>query len=111
LTGITNTTESFNTFVGSKATGVAGITNASAIGADALVTQSNSLVLGNFNRNTGQTDTNVGIGTTAPKTRLHVVGNVYVAGGGVILRSPSSACFELSVTNAGSLTVTSVTCP
>lgn len=111
LTGLTNTTESFNTFIGSKATGVAGITNATAIGAHALATQSNSLVLGNFNRLTGQTDTNVGIGTTAPKTRLHVVGNVYVAGGGLILRSPSAACFELGVTNAGSLTVTSVTCP
>jgi hypothetical protein len=111
LTGISNTTESFNTFVGSRATGVAGITNATAIGADALVTQSNSLVLGNFNRTTGQTDTYVGIGTTAPKTRLHVVGNIYVAGGGVILKSESGLCFELSVTNAGALTITSVTCP
>jgi hypothetical protein len=111
LTGITNTTESFNTFVGAKATGVAGITNATAIGADALVTQSNSLVLGNFNRNTGQTDTNVGIGTTAPKTRLHVVGTVYVSGGGVILKSPSGTCFELTVTNAGVLTTAVVACP
>jgi hypothetical protein len=111
LTGVTNTTESFNTYVGYEARGEAGITNATAIGANALVTQSNSLVLGNFNPNTGQTDTNVGIGTTAPKTRLHVVGNVYVAGGGLILKSPSGACFELTVTNAGVLTATAIECP
>jgi len=42
------------------------ISNATAIGAGALVDQSNSLVLGN--------GVNVGIGTTSPQYKLHVVG-------------------------------------
>jgi len=44
-----------------------GVSNGTAIGFGAQVTQSNSLVLGN--------NVNVGIGTTAPTERLHVVGN------------------------------------
>jgi hypothetical protein len=30
---------------------------------------------------------------------------------GVILKSPSAACFELTVTDAGALTTMAVTCP
>ena len=63
--GLSNTVENFNTFVGFQSNGAAGITNATAIGAGATVMQSNSLVLGN--------GVNVGINTTAPKTRLDVV--------------------------------------
>jgi hypothetical protein len=104
--GLSNTIENENTFIGANANGFAGITNASAIGANAFVAQSNSLVLGHDN-------VSVGIGTFAPKTKLHVVGKVYVeaAGQGVILKSPSGACFELTVTNAGALTATAVACP
>jgi hypothetical protein len=43
-----------------------GISNATAIGTNATVSQSNSLVLGN--------NANVGIGTTAPEQTLHVNG-------------------------------------
>jgi hypothetical protein len=47
-----------------------------AIGANALVTNSNSLVLGSINGvNLATADTNVGIGTTAPEQRLHINGN------------------------------------
>jgi len=63
-TGLNNTTENANTFIGSHSNGGAGITNATAIGADALVTQSNSLVLGN--------GVKVGIGTTAPSQALAI---------------------------------------
>ena len=56
--GINNTDGQNNTFIGANTSGSSGLTNATAIGADALVTQSNSLVLGN--------NVNVGIGTTYP---------------------------------------------
>ncbi|MBS1797392.1 MAG: tail fiber domain-containing protein [Acidobacteria bacterium] len=45
-TGLSNTVENNNTFVGFLANGAAGITNATAIGANALVTTSNTMVLG-----------------------------------------------------------------
>ena len=49
------------------------LTNATAIGAHSYVTQSNSLVLGSIDGVNGATeDTNVGIGTNAPKSRLHI---------------------------------------
>jgi hypothetical protein len=52
------------------------ITNATAIGFRAYVTQGDSLVLGSIAGVNGSADgTNVGIGTTAPNHRLHVVGN------------------------------------
>jgi hypothetical protein len=46
LAGLSNTIENNNTFIGFKANGAAGITNATAIGANAVVTQSNTMVLG-----------------------------------------------------------------
>jgi hypothetical protein len=73
--GLSNTTEANNTFLGSTSNGVAGITNATAIGANSSVTQSNSLVLGSINGVNGATaNTSVGIGTTAPAATLSVVG-------------------------------------
>jgi trimeric autotransporter adhesin len=66
-----------NTFIGAFASGPAessGLNNATAIGANAQVTASNSMVLGSINGvNEGTASTNVGIGTTAPTTTLHVV--------------------------------------
>ena len=44
--GESNTTESNNIFIGFKADGTAGITNATAIGANSKATQSNTIVLG-----------------------------------------------------------------
>lgn len=58
-----------NTFLGSGAGVLVAanqpLTNAAAIGAGTLVSASNALILGN--------NANVGIGTTAPKTKLEVV--------------------------------------
>lgn len=49
------------------------LTNTTAIGALADVSQSNSMVLGSINGINGATaDTNVGIGTTAPAFKLHI---------------------------------------
>ena len=53
------------------------LTNATAIGANAIVGQSNSLVL-------GDTNVSVGIGTSAPNTKLQVVGNIRVGTSGTL---------------------------
>jgi len=87
LTG--NTTGSYNTALGYFAQpGASNLTNATAIGAMALVTQSNSLVLGAIantngcNSYTNCTTVNVGIGTTAPDNNLTVNGTADKPGGG-----------------------------
>jgi hypothetical protein len=69
-----------NTFVGSLAgTGIIPIVlnNATAIGANAQVHQDDSLVLGASN-------VSVGIGTSAPNTKLQVVGNIRVGTSGTL---------------------------
>ncbi len=73
LSGNGNTTGQKNTYIGYGADGSATINNATAIGADATVTQSNSVVLGN--------DANVGIGSSAPEAKLHVVGSMKLVDG------------------------------
>lgn len=62
--GIFNTTGSNNTYLGYQSGGNATLTNATAIGANALVTASNSVVLGNSAK--------VGIGYSAPSFQLHL---------------------------------------
>lgn len=65
VTGFANTTGNDNTFVGTFANSSAGnLTNATAIGFSAVVSQSNSLILGN--------GVNVGIGTSSPGFKLTV---------------------------------------
>jgi len=79
--GLSNTVEQINTFLGAFSDGAPGVSNATAIGSFAKVTQSNSLVLGSINGvNGADSNTNVGIGTTAPSQRLHVVGNGLFSG-------------------------------
>jgi hypothetical protein len=78
--GLNNTGGSNNAFFGAGANNSGNTTNSAAIGFRAFVTQSNSLVLGSINGvNNANSDTNVGIGTTAPTERLHVVGNILVS--------------------------------
>jgi hypothetical protein len=63
--GNANSSGSNNTFIGSGANAsIGGLTNATAIGYNAIVTTSNSLVLGNA--------VNVGIGTSSPTAPLHI---------------------------------------
>jgi hypothetical protein len=67
-TGQSNTSGNKVTLIGYHAdvTTAFPLTNATAIGADAIVSLSNSVVLGN--------NANVGIGTTAPEKHLHIMG-------------------------------------
>lgn len=124
--GLSNTTEDLNTFIGTNADGQAGITNATAIGNKAKVTQSNSLVLGSIDGvNNASASTNVGIGTTAPTAALDVRGDIrlgttgqYLAPGGIenlqVLRGVISgggttlagSGFTVSHTATGTYTVT-----
>jgi hypothetical protein len=82
--GLSNTTESNNSFIGAYSDGATGITNATAFGYRAKVTQSNSLVLGSINGiNSATADTKVGIGTTAPVSHLNVTSSSTVSPRGV----------------------------
>ena len=80
LAGDTNTSGAQHTIIGFNANvGANNLTNGTAVGSNALVTQSNSLVLGSISGiNGAASDTNVGIGTTAPLDRLHVDGIIRV---------------------------------
>src|SRR4029434_4749076 len=61
--------------------GAAGSTNGTAVRLRAQGTQNSSLVLGIISGVNGAlTDTSVGIGTTAPQQKLHVVGDVRIDG-------------------------------
>jgi len=87
------------------AAGVPGVTNSNLSISQAGTTE---LVIANGNGN-------VGIGTSAPKTKLQVDGgNMYVGapGQGLILKSPNgSVCRILSIDNSGNMVLTPVTCP
>lgn len=79
------------TFVGSGSSAdVDGLVNATAIGANTIVSQSNSLILGD-----STVPTKVGIGTNSPENALHVVGEVQIrtsnaiSGSGIYLRQYS----------------------
>ena len=79
---MSNTSGSYNTALGYDADVASGtFTNATAIGANAQVGESNALVLGSINGVNGATaSTNVGIGTTAPQYALDVHGTANFTG-------------------------------
>jgi hypothetical protein len=82
--GSTNTVGSQNLFLGYLANpSKEDLSNAGAIGANAYVSTSNSLVLGAIEGvNDAKASTYVGIGTTAPDYLLHVNGDAAKPGGG-----------------------------
>ena len=76
-TGNSISGESQNTLVGDSANGYPGNVNSTAIGANARVTASNSLVLGSISGVNGATaDTSVGIGVTSPNSTLQLKGSL-----------------------------------
>ena len=78
IAGISDENGNYNTFIGCNAdldTNAAPLVNATAIGADAFVARSDSLVLGSIKGlNFAEADVNVGIGTPAPERQLHIKG-------------------------------------
>ena len=126
IAGSSNTIGSFNTFIGNSANGLfPNLTNATAIGYQARVDESNSLVLGSVaGVNGASASTNVGIGTTSPSAALDVRGDIrigidgYLVPGGVenlrIIRGVISgggaalagSGFTVSHTGTGTYTVT-----
>ena len=99
--GARDTSGLSNTLLGAFAdVGAGNLINATAIGSNAQVDASNALVLGSINGVNGSTsDTNVGIGTTAPTARLHVVGTTGLIGNvGIGTTAPSA---KLSVIATG----------
>lgn len=68
------------------------LTNATAIGASAVVSQSNSVILGN--------NANVGIGTSAPQSKLTVVGLIETTSGGVRFPDGTTQTTALTTSSA-----------
>ncbi|MDQ4123281.1 MAG: hypothetical protein M3209_17740 [Acidobacteriota bacterium] len=137
LSGSITTTGSSNTFVGFRAgdTNTAGDNNtiigantdvasndlnfATAIGAGAIVSESNSVEMGRSQdkvRIPGQliVSGNVGIGALSPGAKLDVFGDIYISlrGSGITLKSPDGlVCRSLRISNAGDLVLVGITCP
>jgi hypothetical protein len=106
-----NTTGSYNTFIGaSSGPGIpssASLQNATAIGANAVVSANNALVLGSINGvNGASASVNVGIGTSNPAQALDVVGNVKLEGSGNGVIFPDGT---MQTTAASDGTITGVT--
>ncbi len=102
--GNANTTGSNNTLIGSNTDiGSSNLTNATAIGFRSFVGQSNALVLGSINGvNSANADTSVGIGTTAPAARFHVIGNSSAAATPVTILQSAGSQVPLSFRSGGS---------
>jgi len=94
-----NTTGTNNTFIGyNSGPGAATqLSNATAIGYNALVSQSNSLVLGG----TGADAVKVGIGTKAPTETLDVVGTTRINDNDIYLRSGTDRLHGLGFYGSG----------
>jgi hypothetical protein len=95
--GSNNISGSLLTFLGYNSRPIGtNLTNATAIGTNAAVAQSNSLVLGSISGfNAAISSTNVGIGTTTPNTKLHIDGgtdaNVAVPTSGYLLMGDAAS--------------------
>jgi hypothetical protein len=102
----TNSSGDKNTLLGSRANVASGVSNSTAIGFAAQVTQSNSLVLGSIKGvGLANANTNVGIGTTSPSNTLVVdVGAGAPVDSGITIRGNTSTLGDLGlrIANTGS---------
>ena len=80
------------------------LSNATAVGSNAEVTESNALVLGAITGVNGGTSVNVGIGTTAPQYTLDVHGGAGNFAGGLILPATGTSATSGSPSNPLDLT-------
>lgn len=97
-----NITGSSNTFIGYNADAtIDNLTNATAIGADAVVSQSNSLILGN--------NANVGIGTSTPATKLDVQGTAQIGVNGTTITNIIKATVNADIASIAANTAANVT--
>jgi len=99
----TSQNANLNTGLGYKAdVSSAALVNTTAIGARALVSASNSMVLGSINGVNGATaSVNVGIGESSPNARLHITrsgasGGGYLANSSMILEDNTTSYIQLS---------------
>ncbi|MBA4851020.1 hypothetical protein [Emticicia sp. BO119] len=108
----TNITGNYNVMIGYKAIPtITGLTNAIAIGSNAKVSSSNSMVLGG----TGQYALNVGIGTQSPTAKLEIVSDASNTSGLKLTNLTNSSSISnssdkvLSVDNTGNVILVSNT--
>lgn len=116
--GNTNTIGSFNTIIGKDADVGAGDLNfAAAIGANAVVNTSDTVVIGKPSGTYG--------GVPRPADAVQIPGNLHVIGGlirapggvfianpnTIVITSPNGACWGITVSNAGALATFSTPCP
>ncbi len=100
-------TGSFNTFLGFASSMTTGtFSNATAIGSNAVVSESNALVLGSFAASpmcklNGCSNTNVGIGTTAPTHAFEVNSAGATVAQMAMITNGTDAAFSLKNTASG----------
>lgn len=97
-----------NTYIGAFSNITTGFTNSTAVGANALVEQSNSMVLGSIAGINGATfSTDIGIGTTTPAARLEINESSNIAfivsrttgDGNMLLIDPQNALYGIGDLN------------
>jgi trimeric autotransporter adhesin len=108
-----NTTGTRNTGIGTWTNvGANNLTNATAIGANAQVDQSNSIVLGSITGiNYAPANTNVGIRTTTPSAALHVNANFILGANSPVLNNilKTTQAFDIPSLAGGATTTATFT--
>jgi len=112
LSGANSTNANYSIFIGNDSRPNAdNETNQIVIGSTAVGNGSNSVTLGNNSITKTILKGSVGIGTSTPTSKLTLSGGdveVSSIASGVILKSPNGSRFRITVSDAGTLTVTGI---